>query len=564
MRRFLALPAVLSLASALAASLLGCNALDEPLVTEDPSGDGGAGDTSIGPQDDALPGDATESDVGADGSGDASVPDTGGGDTGTITPDATPSCSPTPAPVVEKTGAGANVLLKGTVVTPDTFFVGEVLVEGDTITCVAASCSASPGAASASVVQTNGIIFPGLIDTHNHILFDVFDETDWSPAKAYGNHDQWPAEPRYSAMVDAKQYLNGESGSPWSYGCEMNKYGELKGLVAGTTSIAGAANPANKACYGTLARTIDQSPNGLGTGDKVQVATLFPTKSAADGVCDNFADGSTDAYLIHIAEGVDTTAFNEFAKLRTITTTPDCLLSPKTTIVHGTALGEPELALMGSKGMSLSWSPRSNVFLYGAGTDLTKTTSVPLAISKGVNVALSPDWSLGGSQNLLDELRFANHVDDTAWGNQLDAKTLVKMVTTNAAKALGLSSQIGSIEVGKKADLMVVGGNAAAPYDALLAATPRDVRLVMVGGTALYGDDALKSLGPSTPGCETIDVCCGAKFVCVATSGGSSTNKWGQTYAEITSTLSKALSDYDALELTTWKFAPLAPLVKCP
>lgn len=554
MRRFLTLSLVLSLGA--------CNSLDEPLVTEDPKTDGSTVDTSVGDGlvddtggGDTGGGDATAGDTGAV---DTSVADTGAGDVGA---DASPSCSSTPAPAVEKLGPGTGVLLKGTVVTPDTAFAGEVLVEGDTITCVAASCSASMPATT-TIVQTNGMIFPGLIDTHNHILFDVFDESDWTPTKAYGNHDQWPSEPRYSAMVDAKQYLNGE-GSPWSYGCEMNKYGELKGLVAGTTSIAGAANPANKACYGTLARTIDQSPNGL-PGDKIQVATLFPTKSSADGVCDNFADGSTDAYLIHIAEGVDTTAFNEFAKLRTITTTPDCLLSPKTTIVHGTALGDAELTLMGSKGMSLSWSPKSNVFLYGAGTDLTKTTNIPLAISKGINVALSPDWSLGGSQNLLDELRFANHVDDTVWGNKLDAKTLVKMVTTNAAKALGLSSQIGSIEVGKKADLMVIGGNAAAPYDALLAATPRDVRLVMVNGMALYGDMELKTIAQATPACETLDVCCASKFVCVAASGGGSTNKWGQTYAEITSALSKALTDYDALGLTSYKFAPLAPLVKCP
>jgi hypothetical protein len=414
------------------------------------------------------------------------------------------------------------------------------------------------------VIDTNGIIFPGLIDTHNHILFDIFDETDWAPTKAYGNHNQWTAEARYSAMVDAKQYLNGEGTStPVDLGCEMNKFGELKGLVAGTTSIAGAANPTNRGCYGSLARTIDQSPNGLGV-DKVQVATLFPTKTSADGVCANLASGSTNAYLIHIAEGIDTSALGEFAKLGTITTTPNCLYAPQTTIVHGTALGEPELTTMAAKGMKLTWSPRSNVFLYGGGTDLTKTTNVPFAISKGINVAIAPDWSMGGSQNMLDELRFADKVDNTVWGNKLTPKMLVEMATINAAKNVGLDSLIGSIAVGKKADLFVIGGSATAPYDALLASTPRDVRLVLVGGAPLYGDAALKSLAPATPACETIDVCCASKFVCVAQAGGTTTTKLGQTYAEITSTLGKGLTDYDALALTAFKFAPLTPLVRCP
>ena len=76
---------------------------------------------------------------------------------------------------------------------------------------------------------------------------------------------------------------------------------------------------------------------------------------------------------------------------------------------------------MAARGMSLVWSPRSNVFLYGGGTDLTKTTNIPLALAKGINVALAPDWSIGGSQNLLDELRFADQVDDTVWGNVIYA-----------------------------------------------------------------------------------------------------------------------------------------------
>ncbi len=57
----------------------------------------------------------------------------------------------------------------------------------------------------------------------------------------------------------------------------------------------------------------------------MQVATLFPATSAADGVCSNFANGTTTAYVIHVAEGVDATALAEFAKLGTITTTDDCL-----------------------------------------------------------------------------------------------------------------------------------------------------------------------------------------------------------------------------------------------
>jgi cytosine/adenosine deaminase-related metal-dependent hydrolase len=470
---------------------------------------------------------------------------------------------PSTDPVLVRLGAADRLLLAGTVVTPAEAFEGEVLIEGDTITCAGTTCDGQPGALDATIVDTNGIIFPGLIDTHNHILFDIFDETDWSPSKIYTNHNQWPNEARYKAMVNAKQYLNGESGSPVSIGCEMEKYGELKALMAGTTSVVGAANPANRACYGSLARTIDQTANDLPT-DKVQVSTLFPSTAAADSVCGNLSDGSTDAYVIHIAEGVDASALGEFSKLNTVTTSDGCLLAPKVTIVHGTALGGNELLTMAQDGMSLVWSPRSNVFLYGGGTDLSKTANVPLAITFGINVALAPDWSIGGSQNLLDELRFADQVDNTIWGDVITSQELAAMVTANAAHALALDATLGSIAAGRKADLMVIGGDRARPYDALLAATPRDVRLTIVGGRALYGDAALKPVGPAAPGCEDLGVCGAAKFVCVAETGGTAANKLGQTLADITSTITTELQNYDNLNLTAFDFSPVTPLVRCP
>ncbi len=445
-----------------------------------------------------------------------------------------------------------KVLLQGVVVLPDRAFVGGVLVEGDTITCVGESC----GALDAAVVNTHGVIMPGLIDAHNHILFDIFDESDWVPSKMYSNHNQWPNEARYKAMVDTKQYLNGEAGSPISLGCELNKYGEMKALIAGTTSVQGSANPSDRACYKSLARSIDQASNGLGA-DEMQTSTIFPNNKSANSVCANFDSGRTRAYVIHIAEGIDTTSRNELTKLGSVTTTPQCLYAPQTAVIHGTSLGEPEMQLLADHGMSLVWSPRSNMFLYGA------TTNIPLAIRKGITVALAPDWSIGGSQNMLDELRFADRVDNSQWGDVLGPQDLFAMATINAARALGVDDVLGSIAVGKKADLMVIPGDLSDPYGALLRAKPSDVRLVMVGGVALYGDTAVAPLGPPAPGCETLDICSTPKFACVAQENGTASDKLGQSFTEIQSILSTNLEAYDALDQTQWNFAPLAPLTTC-
>lgn len=498
-----------------------------------------------------------------EGGPDSARDDGGGGDAGDDGPYV--SGDPTVTP-----GAADRILLVGKIVTPDVEIDGQVLVEGNLITCVDAGsiCSAEPGASGATIIQTNGIIAPGLIDTHNHILFDFLDDSDWLPSKLYSNHNQWGAEAKYGAAVDVKQCLSNDSAKPsWCamtpYGntqgslrCELDKFGELKGMIAGTTSIVGLPGTSS-ACFNSLSRSIDDAENGGLGPDKVQTSALFPpSKASGDGVCNNFASGNTVAYLIHVGEGIDGTSLNEFATLGSLTTTPQCLYAPQTTITHGTAFTMTEFTTMAMKGMKLTWSPASNIALYG------KTTDIPAALTAGVKVSLAPDWSMGGSQNMLDELRAANDWDDKNFGNKLSAKDLLIMSTENPAAVVGFPNQLGQIKKGFVADIFVVGGNPATPYDAILAATPKQVSMVMIGGKILYGDVSIQSAAPAQPGCETIDICMKQKFLCVATT--DVTNKLDQTYAQIKKALDDALVVSDMTTMADgFNFAPIAPLVKC-
>ncbi len=520
----------------------------------------GAGPDTITPPDDGGATPARDGDA-------PPVDDAGGG--ADASPDADGAAPLEPPTIVP--GAKDRFLLTGTIVTPSAVILdGQVLVEGETITCVAPNlgCAASAGAAGATLIDTKGIIAPGLIDTHNHILFDIFDDDDWKPAQVYANHNMWPQEPRYQAMLDVKQCLvNDSQGKPaWCdqtpYGspagslrCEVDKYGELKGLISGTTSIVGLPG-LSAGCFSSLARSIDVSQNGL-TTDHVQTSALFPpSRSSADGVCNNFTTLKTEAYLIHVGEGVDPPSLAEWTRLGTVSTDEGCLYAPQTAITHGTAFRPEEFAMMAAAGMKLTWSPRSNISLYNA------TTNIPAALDAGVLVSLGPDWSMGGSQNMLDEMRFAKSWSDTHWAGRLTAKDVVTMGTLNGAKVLALDSKIGRIAVGGLADIAVYGGDRSKPYDAIVGAEPKDVRLVMVGGVPLYGDKVLEPAAPTLPGCETLDVCKAPKFLCVATT--STANKLDQTYATIKATLEQALREADALTPGDgWNFAPLTPLVKC-
>lgn len=461
-----------------------------------------------------------------------------------------------PSGLVLTSGAADRLLLRGTLLLPDGPLYGELLVDGNTIACAAASCSDQPKAQGATVIKTPGIILPGLIDAHNHGLFNIFDEDDWNPGVYYGNHNQWTSNPRYSQVVDAKQYLNSEGGSPVDLRCEIDKYAELKAVLAGTTSFLLAPGAVNLSCYQSLARTIDTQHNDLGQ-DLMRTSISVPNASTAQTICAAFASGACNAYVVHVGEGIDGTARNEFATLES--RNGGCLLAPQTTIVHGTAFTAVEFAKMAAANMRLVWSPKSNLFLYN------DTTRIDLAIAAGVKtIAIAPDWALGGSVNMLDELRVANQVNLSKFGGILTPKRLFEMVTIEPARAIGVDSKLGSLEVGKRADIVLISGDAGAPYDALLKATPATVDLVMVDGRVLYGSAPLKSTGATAPGCEDLTVCNATKFLCAAEPGTA--NKLNQTYAEIEQAVVSGLQNYDQMvaSMGIAAFSPRAPLTKCP
>lgn len=477
----------------------------------------------------------------------------------------------------------ATLLLYGTVVTPDQAWYGGVLVKGGLIVCAKPgdACASDLGAKNAKVIDTKGILMPGLIDAHNHILFNVFNDDDWLPDQICAYHKEWKKEPpsRYGVMMDTKQCLvNDSQGKPtWcppsigskagSLRCEANKWGEIKGLIAGTTSIVGLPGTSSP-CFGSIARSIDVSQNDLAY-DRIQTAaTGVPpapknppedSQTPADAVVANMDMGKTDAFLVHNGEGINQAALEEFAILRSATTIPDGLLRHETVITHGTAFGKNEFEVMAAHSVKLTWSPASNVALYGT------TTDIPAALKAGVLVSMGPDWSMGGSQNMLDELRFADAWDDAHWGNLLSHKDLVRMATVNGAQSLALGDQLGSIGPGFVADLTVVewgDADPAQPWDAILAATPATVRLVLIGGRVVYGEPEYKAASDWPALCETIQICGTSKFLCAAEP--PSTDKLNQKFVDIQTALEQALVLMDKVNQKEWKFAPLPPVFSCP
>lgn len=129
------------------------------------------------------------------------------------------------------------------------------------------------------------------------------------------------------------------------------------------------------------------------------------------------------------------------------------LLGPRTQCVHMTDLGDQDIALLVATGAHVVHCPQSNMKLASG------TCRVHDLLSRGVNVALGTDSAASNNDlNLFGEMQAAAllaklHSQDAS---ALPAADILAMATINGARALGMEDRIGSLEVGKQADLIAV------------------------------------------------------------------------------------------------------------
>jgi cytosine/adenosine deaminase-related metal-dependent hydrolase len=417
-------------------------------------------------------------------------------------------------------GAADKVLLKGKIVTPDQLLEGEVLVENDTISCVAQVCAAPTGATVIRV--SNAFIMPGFIDAHNHVAYNVLPK--WTAPKLYKNRAQWQRDRAYKTAKAPYDRLKTTA----KLVCEMVKYGEIKALVSGVTTIQGS--PPDQKCFATLIRNAE-SESGLNIPRDYIRTFILDIKSAP-----SIDWSKTKSFVVHIAEGIDEKSRQEFDTLKS-----KGLLTGGTAIIHGTAFGDEEFRDMARAGAKLIWSPQSNLALYG------QTTRIDRALSNGVPVSIGVDWNLTGSDSIFDEVRVAAHVNDETFAHAISDTAWLGMITTNPASALALGDYIGRIAPDMKADIIVVRARDPEPNRSLLSSRVEDVQIVLVDGKVLYGDAA--AVDAVKPGqCEGILVHGAKKKVCVKDQSDARDKK-GQTLSDIVQKLQNA-------------FPGLAPLVQ--
>ncbi len=430
-----------------------------------------------------------------------------------------------PDACVPKSGDPQLLRIRGTIWTGTELIAdGEVFTNALTkkIVCVGADCSSAPDAVKATIVCTDGIVTPGMINPHAHANYDHLPR--WKHAgKLFKARYAWQADDSYHTFKKPQEATFSKAR------CEVMKWAELRQLIAGTTSLQGTSGGA---CIGGWVRDLDDTKGASGINGyeiDTQVTKISGAKAAdVSKWATGLKSGSMAALVLHLGEGIDDQSKGEWADLVKLG-----LAVPGVSLIHATGLTGVELAEARQHNVRIIWSPQSNLDLYG------DTTRVPAALNLGMTVALGPDWTPSGTMNMLDEMKCAKSLSDKRWGGVLSDEKLVRMATVDAAKAMGGQNDIGALKAGMYADIAVFAGNRKDAFRTVVSSRPETVRLVLIGGRPLYGDTALMA-GIGLPGCESVDICGAQKTLCVK---DPSVDKGDQGYADLKGLLEKVLAD---------------------
>jgi 5-methylthioadenosine/S-adenosylhomocysteine deaminase len=384
-----------------------------------------------------------------------------------------------------------KTVLAGRIVTMDdrstVIAHGRVYCENGSIVAVLAADAPAPaGFETVQVIETGSTMYPGLIDLHDHMPYNALPL--WQVPKKFSNRGQWARHPEYRTKVSAPMQVLAATETLLASIC---RYVETKALLGGTTTGQGITL-ANESGIRRYFRGVVRNVEATGDDALPEVSTRVPDVAAND--VDAFLarlKREKTCYLLHLSEGLDDTAHRAFESLHM--DGDNWAITPSLCCIHAAALTAADFATLAARGGSMVWSPFSNLLLYGG------TANVAAAKAAGVPIALGPDWAPSGSRNLLGELKVA-HLWSEINGGIFSARELVAMVTREAAKMLEWFPALGSLEAGKRADIVCVNGTAGDEYLQLIRAKENDLTLVMINGVARVGEvEMMEAALASTP-----------------------------------------------------------------
>lgn len=319
--------------------------------------------------------------------------------------------------------------------------------------------------------QRSSILLPGLINTHTHLAMNLMRGfADDTPLEEWLQEHIWPAEAAHMSrdfvrdgteLALAESLLNGVT--------TVNDMYFFPDEVAKTCRDAGM-----RATVGLLvfdfptawANNIDEYfSRGLSLHDELKDDPLISTAFAphapytvSKGPLERIATLAAELDIpvhMHVHESVaEVEQFEKTHGVRPLQRLDEIgLLNPSLMAVHLTQLTDGEIQRLSETGVNVVHCPESNLKLASG------ICRISDLLKANVNIAVGTDSAASNNDlDLIGELRTATFLAKVTSGNAaaLNASTALRMITIDAAQALGMDKEIGSLEVGKSADCIAI------------------------------------------------------------------------------------------------------------
>ena len=394
---------------------------------------------------------------------------------------------------------------------------GAVAVDGSDIVGVDTADAIGRQFRGAETIDAAGqVVLPGLINTHTHApmvlyrgLADDLALMEWLskyifPAEAKTVSPEFVRAGTRLAALEMIQSGTTTYADMYYFEEEIAKETKAAGMrgVLGETIIqfpvADAKTPAEalvraeafiKMFKGDALITPAVAPHAIYTND---AATL----TAARDLSKRYGVPT----IIHLAETQDEVKITQEQRKMSPVGYLDSLgfLSPGVLAAHAVWVSDAEVAVLKARGVGVAHNPESNMKLASG------TAPVPAYLRAGVALGLGTDGAASNNDlDMFEAMRTASMLHKLVSKDPrvVSAKESLQMATIGGARALGMERQIGSLEPGKRADLIVVGMNTARhtpmydPISHLVYVTRGDdVRTTIVHGKVLMRDRKMLTL----------------------------------------------------------------------
>ena len=327
-------------------------------------------------------------------------------------------------------------------------------------------------AADKIIDARGGLILPGLVNTHTHLPMVCFRGlADDLPLMDWLNHHIFPMETRFvnrqmvrdgAMLAIAEMILSGTTTCCDGYFFE-NQIAEaalacgMRAVVAqGFADFATPDYPQYEKMMAAAGRFVER---WLPHAPMITPAFFCHSPyTCSPRTLVNVKAAAREAgilYLTHLLENRD--EIDTIEKRYGRKPVPHLhhlgVLDNRTVAVHCNWMSPEDIALFADLGVSVSHNPASSMKLAAG------VAPVPLMLEKGIAVGLGTDGSASNNDlDMFQEMDLSAKVHKVTLLNPtvMSAETVVKMATIDGARVLGLDRLIGSIEVGKQADIIIL------------------------------------------------------------------------------------------------------------